>query len=140
MDAQTVRSLAEDVVLLSGGHKSADAGLCLMEAVAFVAGEDHTDSPACACPVIAAVGRRLNDRILDDDMRTALLKPLGLQLIGTRSTKAVEMKRALFAVDWAVRVNTPRWMGRVPGLEVHATALVALPTLDSEQACRDAMP
>ena len=44
--------LAEVATLSSGGHGGIDEGMCVMEAVAYVAGEPWSDAPACACPVI----------------------------------------------------------------------------------------
>ena len=37
-----------------GSHRSFEEGMCLLEAVAWVAGETHSDRPKCASPVIAA--------------------------------------------------------------------------------------
>ncbi len=42
-----------------------DRDLCIMEAVAFMAGEPWSDSPACASPVIAAFLRSWNDALSD---------------------------------------------------------------------------
>jgi hypothetical protein len=39
--------------LNSGGHNDFESGLCVMEAVSYVAGEPWSDTPQCACPVIA---------------------------------------------------------------------------------------
>lgn len=89
----------ETIELLSGGHPP-DDGLCVMEAVAWLAGETHSDHPTCACPVISGFLRRLNDR-LPDDLRQQL-KPLIPRLIGSRSTdRAVVLRRAHLAADWA---------------------------------------
>ena len=46
--------------LKSGAH-SPDSTFCVMEAVAFVAGEEWSDHPVCACPVISAFMRAWND-------------------------------------------------------------------------------
>ena len=68
MDAQQhriVRELPAGLLLANGGHKSADDGMCLMEAVAYVAGEPHSDSPACASPILASIGRRAVETEVD---------------------------------------------------------------------------
>ena len=71
-----------DVLWLeAGSHQSPEEGLCLMEAVAWVAGEPHSDDPACVCSLLRSFGQRLNDS-LDDERRQAL-KPLIPDLIGT---------------------------------------------------------
>jgi hypothetical protein len=90
-----------------GSHSSFDAGHCAMEAVAWLAGEPHSDAPACACPVIARAMIRLNDRIRDDATRTELLRPLLPKIIGSRATREVQIKRAYVAADMAVRVFAP---------------------------------
>lgn len=46
--------------LRSGGHEveQIESGeACLLEAVAYVAGEPLSDSPPCVCPVLASFGR-----------------------------------------------------------------------------------
>lgn len=73
--------------LFSGSHTPSGNEMCVMEAVAYVAGEPWSDRPMCACPVIAAFLRRWNDCLPDDD-RTLLLAPLIPRVIGTKSTSA----------------------------------------------------
>jgi hypothetical protein len=120
----------EPVVLEKGSHSSRDRGMCVMEAVAWVAGEPHTDQPVCACPVISAFLRSWNDAIPDDDTRTRLLKPLVPKLVDTKASKAVERRRADLALDWMVRVQTPAWL-ELAKLPAEAAALRALaPLLD----------
>src|SRR6266852_112630 len=84
--------------LKSGSH-SPDSTFCVMEAVAFVAGEKWSDNPECACPVISAFLRSWNDALPTDAERDRLLKPLIPKLVGTRN-KALEEKRGLMAADW----------------------------------------
>ena len=71
--------------LKSGGHKNFKDGMCVMEAVAFVAGEPWSDSPECASPVIAAFLRQYNDRLPNDAVRTELLGPLVEKLVGSKA-------------------------------------------------------
>lgn len=84
------------ITLGRGRHLSPDAGVCLLEAVARFAGESHSSHPACTCPVLAAYGRALNDRLMDEERQ--LLRPLIPQLVGTRSTPAVEAARCAVLV------------------------------------------
>lgn len=58
-------------------------GLCYMETVAFIAGEDVTNEPARACPVLTSYGIILNDN-MPDDVRQRLI-PLAWATAGTRS-------------------------------------------------------
>lgn len=89
----------------SGSHPHRDQGMCLLEAVAFVAGERHTDHPVCACPVLAAYGRALNDSL--DDADRQLLAPMVPRLVGTRSTPDVEWRRAYELVNSSLRFHWP---------------------------------
>ena len=90
-----------------GSHKTFEEGACAMEAVAWLAGEEHSDAPQCACPVIARAMIRLNDRISDAKLRTELLIPLLPRLIGSRASREVMIKRGFVAADMAVRVFLP---------------------------------
>jgi hypothetical protein len=51
--------------LAKGGHSNPGSGVCLLEAVAYVAGELHTDHPQCASEILGAFGRNLNDVLPD---------------------------------------------------------------------------
>lgn len=106
----------ETITLSYGAHRSRESGTCAMEAVAWLAGEPHSDSPACTCSVVAAFVRRMNDRLRDDEERTRYLRPLLPVLIGTRTdSREVMQRRAYLAADWAVRTCVPtllRALGR----------------------------
>ena len=111
------------------GSHSPDSTFCVMEAVAYVAGEPWSDSPACACPVISAFLRSWNDSLPSDAERDRLLKPLIPKLVNT-CNKKLEMKRSLMAADWLVRVHTPEWL-RLAGRIKQAESLEQLPEITS---------
>src|SRR6266702_835429 len=94
----------DGLVLASGGHSMREQGVCLLEAVAWMAGENHSDHPACVCPVLGALGRRVNDR-LPDDLRQQLI-PLVPHMIGTRGD-GLTVKRAFFAARWVLTFAVP---------------------------------
>ncbi len=71
----------EKLHLANGAHASRDAGVCLMEAVAWFAGEEHSDRPGCTSPVLAAYARAINDLFTDSERQ--LLVPLIPRLVGT---------------------------------------------------------
>jgi hypothetical protein len=73
--------------LAEGRHLSPEEGLCFMEAVAFLAGNPHSDLPQCACPVFANFGRVINDA-LDDQSRDEFLIPLIPMLIDTKTAQS----------------------------------------------------
>jgi hypothetical protein len=97
----------KDIVLLGGGHAFRPQGLCLMEAVALLAGEPHTDYPQCASRVLGALGRGLNDS-LDHEPRQALRRFIPA-IIGTVHD-GKDPVRSLRAADWLVREWLPRWL------------------------------
>jgi hypothetical protein len=130
------QQLPESLVLKSGSHPEASREMCVMEAVAYVAGEKWSDEPKCACPIIGAFLRSWNDSIRDDARRTELLAPLVLRLVDSKSTKKVERMRADLALDWLSRVQTPIWLDMSESLKVHAAALRALKPLISTKAIR----
>lgn len=95
---------ASKITLSRGAHQSPSHGLCLLEAAAWIAGEDHGDHPDCVDPVIASFGRSLNDTIgygVPDLLPQ--LAPLAIEIIGTRTNNKDSAIRAYMARDWAVR-------------------------------------
>jgi hypothetical protein len=127
-------SRLEALTLKHGAHKSRAKGMCALEAVAWLANEPHSDKPSCACPVVASFVRRLNDNISDDTTRTRHLRPLLLKLVGSKSTKEVERKRAYIAADWAVREGTPLALESAKLPEEAAKLRALAPIVDAESA------
>ena len=123
-----IESFLAQLHLESGPH-APDSTFCVMEAVAFVAGEPWSDSPECASPVLSRLFQGFNDGMGDDDRQ--LLKPYIRRLLDTRASLEVEVTRAYAAADWAIRVSTPRAL-RLAGLEAEASDLEALPAIQDE--------
>jgi hypothetical protein len=130
----------EGIVLKAGGHDSRVDGVCAMEALAWVAGEPHSDKPQCACPIIASFMRAWNDGLPDDDTRTRLLRPLLPLLLNTRSTRAVELQRSWLALDWLAREQAPAWLSLRDDLTAHAVALRGLPPITDASSASKAQP
>lgn len=123
----TTRPLDLDTLFLAAGaHDSPQDGMCVLEAVAYLAGEPHTDHPRCASPVIGAFLRAWNDALADAD-RQELKRYIG-RLVGSAASAEVEERRAWMACDWLVRTHTPAWL-RLAGLTAQADRLAALPEL-----------
>jgi hypothetical protein len=134
------RTLDYDVLVLGKGNHPEDADTgpyCVMEAVAYVAGEKHTDHPECVSPVIGAFCRTWNDDL--DDATRQRLKPYIPRLVGTRASKKVEDARAWLVTDWMVRVHTPAWL-ELGGMKEQADALRALPEILSADVAEKAQP
>lgn len=105
-----------EVRLAPGKHRSPSRGLCLLEAVAYFAGERHSDHPRCVSPILGSFGRHLNDA-LPSDMRQRLA-PLAPSLVGTAKDGA-DHARGYLALDWLVRSWLPAWLDLTPAcLEV----------------------
>jgi hypothetical protein len=120
--------------LKNGGHKGPSDGACVMEAVAYVAGEPWSDHPECVSPVIGAFLRNWNDNLPTDADRDRLLKPLIPKIINTRSTAAIEEQRSYLALDWMIRTFLPKWL-RLAKINDHADNIEALsPIIDMETA------
>ena len=133
--------LAKIQSLYRGSHPKNGNGhveACAMEAVAFIAGEPWSDHPECVCPVIGAFMRAWNDGLADAE-RTALILPLVPRLVGTRSTKKIEQRRATMAADWLIRVHTPAWL-RLAKLTEQADLLASLPEITDFKNCPSLMP
>ncbi len=91
-----------------GSHPTRDDGLCAMEMVAWLAGEQHSDDPKCACPVISSFVRSLNDCLPSDDHRARYLRPLIPRLINTRTGDLrLRSRRAFRIADYGARVLAP---------------------------------
>ena len=116
----------DSLELLAGGHtENAALQMCVMEAVAYVAGEAWSDHPQCACPTISTFLRAWNDG-LDSDTRQKL-KPYIMRLVGTNDGKS--MRRSWMAMDWLTRECGPAFMDLTPALHPHAAAVRALPEI-----------
>src|SRR6185436_6450155 len=115
----------EHITLEKGAHGSRESGVCAMELVAWMAGEKHSDHPACVSPVLGAFLRRWNDD-LDDEGRQRL-KPYLKRVIGT-ALDGFDERRGWMVTDWMVRTHLPAWLD-LAGITAPAAALRALPEL-----------
>ena len=98
MPEQPVISI-DDITLQSGKHE-AGQGFCFMEAAAFIAGEDHSDHPACVCRVLGIFARRWNDHLKIETRQK--MKPYTRLVIGTAGDGFGE-RRSWMIIDWCVR-------------------------------------
>lgn len=125
--------LAQVTTLGRGAHASREAGLCMVEAAAWVAGEPHADHPACVSPVIAAFCRPWQDD-MDDAARDRWALPLVPVIVGTATTTEDEVTRRFLCANTAVRVLAPLAL-RAAGRDAEADRLAALdPVVDAATA------
>jgi hypothetical protein len=121
----------EPLKLGRGSHDPPSNGLvnaCVMEAVAYVAGEPFSDHPECASPVITSFLVYWNDSMNDVDRQ--MLKPYIVRVVGTRTGKRHEEQRAWMLTDWLARECAPAWL-RLAGLAGQAELLESLAPLTS---------
>lgn len=127
-------SKLDGLTLAKGAHESVSAGLCLLEAAAYVAGEPHSDHPSCVSHVVGVFGRSLND-VLPDDRRQQLV-PLIPELIGTAGDGHDE-RRSYLAWDWLIRTWLPTWLELSPACRESGAKLRELsPIVDMASAER----
>jgi hypothetical protein len=120
----------KDYTLTRGRHAYPADGRCAMEWVAYIAGEPHSDHPACVDPVLGEFGRAWNDA-LDDDTRQRL-RPYLARMIGT-ANDGRSLERSRMCLDWLARTHTPAWL-ELAGLTEHARALRGLGPIASPVA------
>lgn len=107
-----------------GGHPSREKGMCLMEAVAYISGEPHTDHPICADQNIINIAIFLNDNILDDNKRKHLLEPflwripgtatLDMEIFISRSEKVSNLKKTMIKkYGKSISVLNSKWMAEI---------------------------
>lgn len=100
--------IPSDFTITSGSHQSFAEGGCAMEWVAMLAREPHSDRPQCACPVLGAFARRINDLTWPTDAdRTDAMRPAVLALLNSRSIPDVERARRAYLVDCSLRWYAP---------------------------------
>jgi len=97
------------VELVSGSIGNPSQGrMCIMSLVAFLAGEDHSDSPRRASPLIQAFAIRINDH-MPYGMRQRL-KPFAPRIIGTND--GLDRMRAQVLREVLVAEILPRAHGQ----------------------------
>ena len=121
--------------LSEGSHENPSEGMCFMEMVSFLAGEEWSDRPACASPVLSRFCVVGNDQM--DQSKRDRLQLYVPKMIGTYSPKH-EQARSEYLAWQAIRVFAPMALEAV-GLTAHADALQSAKTLqDARPAARAA--
>jgi hypothetical protein len=107
-----------------------------MEAVAYFAGEPHSDQPKCVSPYLRQFGIRLNDRVTDEQ-RQDLVRFVPL-VVGTAGDGLDDQRRWL-AADHVTRVTVPMWLD-IAGLTDHSATLRALPAITGRRSWQETRP
>jgi hypothetical protein len=128
----------QPLTLRAGAGGDYENGLCVMEAVAWMASEGATDEPECACPILGAFAFRLNDSLTEENRQQ--LKPLILPLTGTRSKDHEKARAEYLVLAVTNRIVSQVFEARWPN---HAKALREAKTMyetaDAANAAADAI-
>ena len=95
--------------LLPQSAHSREAGVTAAEALAWMAGEAHTEAPRSICPVLLAVIRSWGHN-LSQEGRNTLLRPILPLLLNTGCDTQASMNRAGILMAWTLMTNTPAWL------------------------------
>jgi hypothetical protein len=127
--------MSSDYTLAYGTHATPRDGRCAMEWVSYLAGEPHSDQPACVSPVLRAMCIALNDG-LDQEARQRL-RPYLTRTIGT-ADDGLDTWRGWMAMDWLTRAYTPAWL-HLAGLAESAQRLEAAAQVTDPDSLRVAL-
>ncbi len=115
--------MSSDYRLGYGTHATPEDGRCAMEWVSYLAGEPHSDEPACVSRVLRAFCMTLNDSL--EDTPRQRLRPYLARTIGT-AEDGLDETRSWMALDWLIRTYAPTWL-TAAGLNGSAHGLATLP-------------
>ena len=119
----------EALSLERGSHESREQGLCSLEALAWLAGEPHSDTPLCVCPAIAEFVTNWNDLLGNED-RDRMLRPVLPHLARTNMGRETEVERHARTLDWLTRRNIPAWL-EMAGFDKLAAKLARFSPINS---------
>jgi hypothetical protein len=93
-----------------------------MEWVSYLAGEPHSDEPACVSRVLRAFCMTLNDSLEDGPRQR--LRPYLARTIGT-ADDGLDETRSWMSLDWLIRTYAPSWLdaARLGGSARHLATL-----------------
>jgi hypothetical protein len=128
--------MTSDYTLAYGTHAKPEDGRCAMEWVSHLAGEPHSDQPACVSPVLRAMCISLNDGL--EEIPRQRLRPYLARTIGTAGD-GLDPARAWMAMDWLIRDYAPAWLA-LGGLTGPADRLITLTPIADERTLRAVLP
>lgn len=131
-------TLLDTITLSHGKHDNREDGVCAMEAVAYIAGEPHSDHPACASKLITGILINRNDSLPDNASRDLWLKDLLPRVVGTNTGDADERARCYIVLDWACREAVPDLLdtgnAKAKGLSAQLRALAPIVSKETASA------
>ena len=121
---------------LKHGSHAPDSTFCVMEAVAYVAGEPWSDHPQCVPPTLGLLFRQWNDYLPTDKDRDRLLKAFIPRIVGLPQDDETELRRAYLWIDWDFRIALPM-IFREAELSDEAEKLDRLPEIKKQADIKD---
>jgi hypothetical protein len=119
-----------------GNHSTRGQGMCVMEAVAYLAGEDHSDHPECASPMLSRLAIYIND-CASGGIRDGLLSDLPWRMIGTKNEEA-EAGRRQAVLELVLHEFLPKLM-RKTGLNPDIASRLKVGTQEECHKTRDCL-
>lgn len=100
------------IKLSKGQHNHPSEGMCIMECVAYIQGELHSDRPKCADPILTYFAHRLNDAA-NDEQRQKLI-PFVLRLAGSKGINEPELQkqRLIMIANFVISTGLSLSVGR----------------------------
>jgi len=125
------------LTLSTGSHPTRAAGVCAMEAVAWLAGEPHTHAPTCVDSDIVNFVIAINDWWSDANRQRLI--PYLPRLLGTARDNDHPAREQCYylLLDWYARVSVPARLDK-EGKHEMAAIMRALHPLTSYEAWQDA--
>ncbi len=127
--------MSSDYRLGYGTHATPEDGRCAMEWVSYLAGEPHSDEPACVSRVLRAFCMTLNDSL--EDAPRQRLRPYLARTIGT-SDDGLDEQRSWMALDWLIRIYAASWL-TAAGLDGSTHLLATLPEVVDASTLKTAL-
>ena len=115
------------ISLAGGKHGRRENGVCAAEALAWMAGESHSDTPQSVCPAVLDLIRTWNDQLSQSD-RDRLLRPLLPILLNTNHGPGATRQNRERARNHLLQVTTPLWLTAGAGGKHHADLLRDIPS------------
>lgn len=119
----------QTIELSKGKHTSPEEGACVMELASMLSGEQFSDHPACACPVVGSFLRAYNDSV-DDEHRQDLYA-YASKIVGTRSGSRVQRARADRLFEWTFETRLRRLPRRLLPSALRPVGLRREPPMDA---------
>jgi hypothetical protein len=117
-------SRLEGARLTRGRHERREDGTNLMELIAYLTGEPHTDMPECVPSEISTLGVWINDHGAWEttQQRTEALIPLIPKILGARRDEEATQKRLLLSAHHAAKKVLPE--AKLPENRAHCRVLL----------------